>query len=288
MPLFMALSGALFRITWLKGKYKSLFDVIVDKGKRLMIPFFIVSICYSFPIKLLTGYYSTSDNVIVDFIVGQLFVQGNTHLWYLPALFFIFLIAFILEKYVAKHNIGKLFVILIAYLISSKVSWQLLSYVLEYLLWFYAGYFFEVNRERVNDKINIGTTICVYLVGVAFYVFYRKLDAYNFLILNELLKIITVISLCLCVYVCAYGISKLRITETRIFKRLNNDSFGIYLYSDPLNYVILFAGAYLFGNTLYSSNVSVLLLFIMRFFGTLIFSVIVTFFVRKIRLKYLC
>jgi len=47
MPLFMALSGALFFKTIEKKKYKGFVEIVNDKGKRLWLPFLIVSLNYS-------------------------------------------------------------------------------------------------------------------------------------------------------------------------------------------------------------------------------------------------
>lgn len=95
MPLFFCLSGALFNYSLKNKKYKTLKELVCKKGKRLLIPFVIVSLLYTIPIKYLCGYYNGSQNIIKDIFVGQILQQGNTHLWFLPTLFCIFVIVYI-------------------------------------------------------------------------------------------------------------------------------------------------------------------------------------------------
>jgi hypothetical protein len=69
-----------FSKSFSSGKYKTYAQVALEKGKRLLIPFFAVGIFCSFPLKLVSGYYNNSTSILKDFIVGQLLVQGNTYL----------------------------------------------------------------------------------------------------------------------------------------------------------------------------------------------------------------
>lgn len=151
MPLFMALSGALFYRTIAGRKYGNLSDLIKDKAKRLLIPFVCVCIAYEFPMKCITGYYTC--NLLKGLLFGELFVQGATHLWFLPALFIIFLIVGILEMYWPGCRKAKCIVLVITYLISialPSLQPNLLAVVMEMALWFYIGYLFEPNRKRLR------------------------------------------------------------------------------------------------------------------------------------------
>lgn len=57
MPLFMALSGALFYRNIRAGDYRNLKQLIAIKSKRLLLPFVVVSLFYSIPLKYISGYY---------------------------------------------------------------------------------------------------------------------------------------------------------------------------------------------------------------------------------------
>ncbi len=84
----------------------------------------------------------------------------------------------------------------------------------------------------------------------------------------------------------AYIISKTTVVETYLYKELRRDSFGIYLYSDSWNYVILFIGYIVVGKNMFMNNIYATILYIVRFFGTLVISISVTKLVEKCNLKY--
>lgn len=49
MPLFIALSGALFEKSLMKGHYPSFKQLVNKKAKNLLIPFIVVTLLYSTP-----------------------------------------------------------------------------------------------------------------------------------------------------------------------------------------------------------------------------------------------
>ena len=81
-----------------------------------------MTILYQIPIKYLSGYYNTSPNVIRDCFLGQVLVQGNTHLWFLPALFIIFILTYFTIKYVNINSNIILFIMFIISFVSSDIG----------------------------------------------------------------------------------------------------------------------------------------------------------------------
>ena len=104
MPLFIALSGALFAKSLDRGRYASFMELLNKKAKRLVIPFIVVTLFYAVPIKFLSGYYNASTSVFSDVLIGQVLIQGNTHLWYLLTLFMIFLVVYLCIKNIHKKT----------------------------------------------------------------------------------------------------------------------------------------------------------------------------------------
>lgn len=96
MPLFMMLSGACFSLT-LK-KVSGMLPLLKNKGKRLLIPFLFTALLVSIPLKYASGYYAHSANVLHDIVLGQLLLMGNSHLWFVFSLFWIFLLYYGLYK----------------------------------------------------------------------------------------------------------------------------------------------------------------------------------------------
>jgi len=83
--------------------------------------------------------------------VGQFFLIGNSHLWYLYALFIIFIFAFYTLKKETKLATYVVFYVL--HILSYKIELPLFKVPLQFLFYFSLGFLFESNREKYNYKI---------------------------------------------------------------------------------------------------------------------------------------
>lgn len=163
MPLFMALSGALFRRSLVRKKY-DLKRLLIEKGKRLLVPFFVVGILYSFPVKYISGYYASSSSLLRDFLVGQVLIRDDTHLWFLPTLFVVFVICYLLETYWPGHVRWKLGLAVCIFVVNRLLErhWQT---PMEMTLWFYLGYQFENRRKSGGEKYGGNTVSWLYVLS---------------------------------------------------------------------------------------------------------------------------
>lgn len=286
MPLFMALSGALYYRSSQNPKYDSFGYLFSAKFKRLIIPFLVVTCLYSFPLKYASGYFSESENVWKDFGIGQLLLQGNSHLWYVAALFFIFIFVYWCEKIIKDKSVLKLIIFFVLFMLSKRISIQIISYIFNYSLWFYCGFMFEPIRTRFNKLVNLrNTIISVFVFGAAFIVnmkFMKKIEY-----ISDLYSVIVALCGMVMTYNICYVLSGTNITDTKLFNFFARDSFGMYLYSDPLNYVILAIGVSAFGSSLFSDNLGSVAIIGSRFIITTLSSLVVTELLRKLKLKYL-
>lgn len=98
MLAFFALSGTLFYSQLKNGRFNSVTEVVKNKISRLVVPFVFVYLFWNTPIKIFSGYYNQSENIWKDI----LFNATNMYLWYLEALFFDFVLAYLLCKYAKK------------------------------------------------------------------------------------------------------------------------------------------------------------------------------------------
>ena len=90
VPLFMVISGACFSLTIHKViRFKSF---VCNKASKLLLPFFFTTLFLAVPLKYLSGYYSGSSDVLRDIFLGQFLLMGNSHLWFVVSLFWIFLV----------------------------------------------------------------------------------------------------------------------------------------------------------------------------------------------------
>lgn len=293
MPLFMGLSGALFFYSISYGKYNNMTEIIVSKWKRLMIPFLAISFFYSVPLKYVSGYYRKSFNVVLDVLIGQIFLQGNSHLWYCVALFNIFVVAFAIERkiYISKNL--KIILLLIIYLLGSGMKINIVKYTFQNLIWFYLGYWFEPQREIINGKIDCKRIVKALGMFLVMYIIYKVLlgrdEGIFFKLFCKFWKIIVIILACLIFYAIAYKLSRTSIVENKIYCNIRADSFGIYLYSDPWNYVMLLIAGTLLSNSAsaFGNELGFFLLYIFRFVCTLGISVWITEVVKKLKINYL-
>lgn len=102
MPLFFSLSDYLFYKTM--GKKKTLFNFINIKFKRLIIPFIAIALFWMIPIKCLLNYPNYTDKKFLEILQLLFSLSDSGHLWYLPTLFFIFIIMFCVCKLLKLKN----------------------------------------------------------------------------------------------------------------------------------------------------------------------------------------
>lgn len=261
------------------------------KAKSLLIPFIVVTLFYSTPIKFASGYFNESTNIFKDIFVGQILIQGNTHLWYLLSLLVIFIVAYLyLKNMKVKQWVLLLFLVALS-TGSGKLNIVLVSSVCQFTLWFYVGMLFEKYRFRFEDDFS-KIKYKLLLADIVLYVVYEIIGHFSMpfpiKIMMKIIKIVLTGLLCLTVYMISYFASKSPIFDSNLFNILRRDSFGIYLYSDPLNYIILAFGTALFGGDLWSNNLYSLGFYLFRIFVTLGVSILVTELLKKCKVKYIC
>lgn len=290
MPLFIGLAGAVFRYTT-KYRNTKILSFIKSKIYRLIIPFIIVSIFYSIPIKFFSGYYNESNNLFYDVFLGQICLLGNSHLWFLITLFCDFVIIYIIEKIFFEKNKLKLCLFFCLWAIFTKVYIPIVSSVLSYLLWFYLGYIFEDKRNELNKFILSYKKILPVLIIMMICLFTLNLIIdKNIIILKLIHKIIVfllVILGCYISYAISLCFSKKNMYNKDFINYLSITSFGLYLYSDPLNYLFLYIISDV-NNILFSTELGSFVIFFIRLMGTFFIAYIITYILKKLNVKYIC
>ncbi len=294
MPLYFALSGALFNLKERLTGYRSYKHLIGDKTRKLLIPFIVVTLIYSVPLKYVSGYYSSSTSVLKDIFWGQILVQGNTHLWFLPALFMIFILAYSINKYV-HLNRGFILGVLYSFTYASGiVHISVIGQVLSYAFWFYLGYYFEGKRGQINDRINRHPyEVLAYIVLFLFVAVMKKLipddqSVYVFYVAAKLLGSICAALGCYIVYVLSYMMTKTKLSENKYFKVIRNNTLGLYLYSDTWNYIILAVATIIFGNAVFTTNIGAMGIYFGRIMITFMIALVVSMILKKFKVKYIC
>lgn len=281
MPAFFSLSGALY--FYEKEKYKTVNVLIKDKCFKLIKPFVLVSFLYVIPIKYLTGYFTEIN--FVDIIKGQLFGFGNSHLWFLVSLFLIFIIVYILDKKVKNEKL-KLVILFILNLISGIGNQNVFVVkTLENCVWFYVGYLFEERRIEYNKGLKKNSNeIILFVISVILFVIENTLPNIMIVkILKNIIKIVITILMVKLIYDLAFKLKdNEKIVNNKYIKKLLNYSFEIYLYSDAINYVILYIVSKININIL-CCNFGALAVIFIRIIFSLEISILVGYSIRKIK-----
>ena len=142
MPLFMFISGYLFGMQLLKGKYSSLWQVIKDKSIRIALPYYLF-----LPIMMAT--YS-------GFSIEPYYTGGYWHMWFLPALWWLFIVSYLLKPLIYSDRFMIVGCLLFASYVITLFGHFLpnifgLSHLNLMLCYFMAGMVVFKHEERLTD-----------------------------------------------------------------------------------------------------------------------------------------
>lgn len=139
MPLFMMLSGVCFRLTI--DRETDMKELVKKKVRRLLLPFALTTLFLSVPLKYIGGYYSMSSDVLKDIILGQFLLMGNSHLWFVVSLFWIFVIYYSLHKiHVTEMQCFFPFLMCISIVSDKVIAFAGFDLALKHLFYFAIGF----------------------------------------------------------------------------------------------------------------------------------------------------
>lgn len=232
MPLFIFLSGAIFCECIRRGKYDNFVSFVNNKFKRLMIPYFVWGLFYVAPVMVCL---KITDLTYVQYVVQGIFCELNSrHLWFLWVLFFCFVIIRFLKPIMCK-GLKAQGVILFLSLGMAIVSPYFpgifgINHVMYYVFYFVLGYLFHQKQVKI-DKFLQGKWYLSILLFVMV-VFGVK---YIYLVSSVLVALIGIIFCYSVVANMGTGI-----VQTRIYKGIQKNSFGIYLFYPMMIYVVFY------------------------------------------------
>ena len=258
MPIFFSISGYLFCKS-INSK-RNIIEFVKNKIKRLLIPFILIGIAWMIPIKYIINYYKEGHlpTIFIKFILGI----DIGHLWYLIALFLIFMIFYLIRKQIEKTTIKKdilisMILLIISLMASKYFIHKYINDTLIYLFYFYIG----ILIRRYEDNINWNKTL-ISIISILLMIL-------SILVKSEILKYITAIITTITLYKIMPN------KTTKLVEKISSNCFGIYLFHSPLIYITF----------TYFANSNPLLILIINFFifGTISFYL--TELVRKIKLE---
>ena len=144
IPLFVFVSGYLFGMQLQKGRYKSLWQVAKDKFLRLGVPYY-----FFMPIMMAT--YS-------GFKLEPYFTGGYWHLWFLPMLWWLFIVTYLLRPVILSGRTWMVSCLLLCSYIIAPLGKFLphlfgLHYLNELLCYFVLGVIAVKNEKKLIGVI---------------------------------------------------------------------------------------------------------------------------------------
>ena len=234
MPLFFSLSGYLFVFT--HGKKRGFLPLLKNKALRLLVPYLGISVCFLLPLRLAIGYPSYQGMAVRTFLQKLLTSSDVGHLWFLPALFCVFVLSEIIlsavEKLPGIRNYPALFLCIVSfalYLEGYRIGFGYppLFSAFHYLIWFSLGYFLNVHEALLRKVYRVpGVKWALPALNAGLLVYCLCSDAV------QLPISLTTVALCI---VNAYGV--IPETSCALVEKIDRSSFGIYLFHSPLIYI---------------------------------------------------
>lgn len=226
MPLFFSLSGYLFTFS----KTRPFMDkVFVKKLRRIILPFIFIGALWMIPIKMFVNYSGYQNCSYLQALYRMIINQENGHLWYLPTLFFLFLLFSVYKNLVPNRLYIDIF-ILVLLVIIGDIWWKLpqwgvpyLNYIYQYAWGFFLGMFLAKNARTKSGGLPLWGKVVLFL-GVFFL---ASIDA---IVLNRGDILISLLIVVLFYFVIPDK-------SIGILNAISKNSFGMYLFHSPLIYI---------------------------------------------------
>lgn len=230
MPLFIFASGCIF--AWqleVKKKSMTFVQLFKNKFKRLLIPFYVFGLLMVYPTMVLLGVRDPIYYLIDGFII----VLDPRHLWFVYALFLIFLVFFCLRKICIKLDVPIWAIVIVALLLYSfpiNMIYFQIKNVEQYLIWFTLGYLFTIYRP-VFKYVAI-----VVVCGISFNIIMPGITPPP-----NLLKLFNAFIGIAIFYILS--VNTMWIENTKLYQLIAPNSFGIYLFHEVFIYWLEFIAA---------------------------------------------
>ena len=266
MPLFFSISG--FCILYSLKKNQKFLKFIKGKFNRIIIPFFVVGLAWLYPLRMLAHYAPYKASPLI--VIFKYIICGfdNGHLWFLPTLFIMLIITYLINLLIpfdCSRISFCIFCCLCACLAQGIPS--SLPYLRQFgtnYIWFVLGlivhlHFSEVKAMRISLKIIAAVLTLASLLAV-----FCGFDS----------RIFSCIASALCVLT---GYALMSNKRNLILSRISRNSMGMYLFHSPLVYL-----AYC-----YLPNINPFLMLLINFLGFGTISYFVTGFIRRVNLGFI-
>lgn len=258
---FTLISGYIFyHQKYERNKYQKFSLFVVNKAKRLLIPYVFITCIWLIPTYLY--FYGNITNIISKYVL----CINPSQLWFLWMLFWVFIIYWILSDVINKHPYGGLFIVCICWIIG--YVWPLTNLFmfkqgLQYLIFFYIGVMIRKYGTSYLNRIHAITYVIadfilfvtVMWIGKFDGITYRLFEIGGTLILNALGAVMAFVVL----QQIAVRVRK----DNRVISFLYKYSMTIYLVHQQLIY---------FSISIFNGHVAPIILVLINFVFSFVLS----------------
>lgn len=151
MPLFIFVSGAVYGLCIQRGKYTDKLEFVKNKAKRLIIPYAFFGLLYVAPVMCLFDF--TDEGYLEYCLNGIILSMNSRHLWFLAALFLIFLFSIFYRKWLLESDKARLFSLILSCIIFAVAAYVPSQFqvraAFSYQLFFVAGACMHFYYEKI-------------------------------------------------------------------------------------------------------------------------------------------
>ena len=234
------MSGYIFQyLKYEKDKYQKFLLFIVNKAKRLLVPYVFVAIIWVIPISYALFSYTSKD-----IIFKYLLCTGPSQLWFLWMLFDIFCFVWIISNWL-KNDFIAIFISCIAWLIGYVCGTRFPNIFCVWTAFNYLPFFILGMKLRENNTCflyKVPTILFVFMQLVLFVVY--QMTSSNSTILYRLVNLIAlysahILGALMSFFVLQWLAEKVDWKNNKLFMIFSKYSMTIYLFHQQIIYVTI-------------------------------------------------
>lgn len=234
------MSGYIFQyLKYEKDKYQKFLLFIVNKAKRLLVPYAFVAIIWVIPISYALFSYTSKD-----IIFKYLLCTGPSQLWFLWMLFDIFCFVWIISNWL-KNDFIAIFISCIAWLIGYVCGTRFPNIFCIWTAFNYLPFFIlgmKLREKNTCFLYKVPTILFVFMQLVLFVVY--QITSSNSTILYRLVNLIAlysahILGALMSFFVLRWLAEKVDWKNNKLFMMFSKYSMIIYLFHQQIIYVTI-------------------------------------------------
>lgn len=238
---FVLVSGYIYCAKYLEDDNRNFLNFVRKKAKRLLVPYIFTAIVWVIPISSIFF-----DLDIITIVRNFVFAINPSQLWFIIMLFNVFLIAYPLSDFFAKHNISGLAMAIACYIIGTGGGYLFPDIIvlwnsLRYIVFFFLG--FKLYQKGYKKLEKIPSFVWIVLDGIIF-LFSKWISNKKgvvFILLNRGFHLFLYIIGALMAFVLLQKLAKvIEWKKIWIFRYFSRYSMPIYLFHQQVIYFFIY------------------------------------------------